>query len=704
MSQNKTRPTKLPNDTELIGVTDTLTSFGKYTSASRAYMSATQAQQAVVPRQSDIPRTMTGFESQLADFTTMIVMPCNAMVIAIIPKYTVGIGKGTVKENGLTTIIYQSQDDGLYDFIDIDTVHTSHEVFGFRYEITTLAKHLRIGTFLRKGDVLAHSPNIKEGNVYATGIDAQVCYLGVAATIEDGIWVSEELCERSSPTATGKRSASWGGDKYPVNTHGDLEHYCPFPAPGDKIRDDNLIFAIRTSNPWLDAIEMLPEALLKPDLVHDECVYATADTKGAVVSDVTVVTSTNDNNRIRTTPVGMEATAAMFAGQTSRYYDRIIEVCDGLEREDRNRANLSVRLQRRCVDALGDRPNHQSRRMAEAKDSPKGTIQRTIKAKPIDEWQVDINYTWRYKISYGAKLSNRHGAKGVVCLITPKSEMPTDDYGNVAEVVLYGRSVIARLNPGQLFEQYFNATARDVSKDIRKLVAAGDYNTAWEIVVKHYGIISPIHCADVVESLTTDALRRNHLDLICKEGIYQVIPPDENKAGATIYNEIRGFREPDRSPVTFTNFDGNKIRTVKDVLIGSMDIIVLDKSSFKPMAVNVARMQHHGLPATTNKTTKVASPTNRQPPRVIGESEDRAISAATDGYALANITDMAVNPEAMREGVRKLFTSKNPMNIPELIDRKEIPYGSSRTVGFFKNILSCLGAAVVNCLGKKNDK
>lgn len=403
-------PTKLTNCSEVTGTTDLLTPYGRYDSGPRLHMAAAQSQQAVMPRCPDVPITLCGFESQMKDYTMAIKMPCDAYITDVISKFVPSTAKGGVKANNITTILYQDIDSGEYGAIDLEGYYRAHDIFGMELKRTAACSQLRPGMPIPKGTVLAHSIGANLHGVYSNSLTMEVINMSMAGVIEDGLIISESALERGRPIAMAKRDCEWGKSRYPINIYGDIENYQPFPGPGERVRADNLLFATRKYDPLLDCVNMLPEMLLVPNRAHDELVYGPPDCQNAKVVDVKVVSSST-GNRLRQTPATMETYTNMFTKQTAAYYDKLVDKYNDLSRKERQSLTISPAFEELLTVAMSDRPNDPGR--TRRGRAPTGTVQRTFKAKPIDEWRVELEIAWRYDLRYGAKLTDAHGCSTI---------------------------------------------------------------------------------------------------------------------------------------------------------------------------------------------------------------------------------------------------------------------------------------------------
>lgn len=690
---------KFDNEVQFMGIRALLNPTMSGDSSSRVYMAFSMIQQSVVPQQSDIPRILNGFEKQLSDFTFGCRAPENLQIVSLIQKYPAGIGMSSIKNNPLITVIYRSLDNGDYGVFHIESYQNQidrvHETFTFKYKFTEKTKNLHVGMVLDKDEVLSYSPNINKDGLYSGSLNANVAYMSLPATAEDGLVVSESFMKRCQPIASGSRVAEWGKRYYPINLYGDKDNYKPFPEVGDRIRDDGLVFALRKHDPLLAGLEMTAVSLMEPDYLHDKLEYGKP---GGLVYDVVVDTTTVEQRHAPSTPRGMEESAQRYSKHQSNYYDSIVSAGDKIQREERGEAIFTPMLQTLIVQAKGERPNTFMRQQAAMATgvpsrSKKYSIIKTFRAAPIDEWRVEVFYTYKFPIGLGAKCSNQHAGKGVACSVAPDADMPVDDWGNRTDIIVYEKGAISRLNPGQFYEQYINAAARDVTKDIVEMLNNNDNKSAWAHLLRYMEIVSPktagfmrnCECSDQGEVLHN----------VKEEGIYTYIPSDDPDLNLSIYERIASFRPPNKSPLTYRDLTGTMRRTIRPALIGPMAFIVLDKLDHKPMAVSGILRQHHSLPAVQNKGTKYSRPTKEQPNRCIGESESRAGAAILGGKTIADFIDTAANPAAHRAAVSSIFSADKPSYVENLVDRTKVPY-SPPALSFLKHVLHCSGVAIVD--------
>ena len=685
---------KQRNRIETMGLTATLGPFVGFNSSSRVQMLSSHVSQAIAPAKPDIPRAMTGFETQLAEHTFNIKMPTDGIVKSIHRKYRGGVGQAAINKNPTTTIIYQCQDTGRYDYISICEIETRHKAFAVKYLINPAVDRLREGSAIPAGTVLASSPNIMEGEIYATGLETSVAYLAVPGVIEDGFVVSESYCLRASPLEIGSSIVEWGRRSYPLNLYGDENHYKPFPEIGDTIRADGLVFALRDYDSMFDAIEMTPAALMEVDMVSDRRIYGVG---GATVYDITVESGIGESRSRPVTPAGMEIQADRYRSSATEYYEGIRKVYDQLERENKRGFVLSPKLQNLVVRAIADQPN-----AAHARGNrSQGIIRRTFKNQPLDEWRVEIKFEKLKPVKPGSKMTDRHGGKGVICAIWPDSHMPVDKDGNVADVLAFAKGAVSRLNVGQFYEHYVNAASRDMSKWVQAQYGKVDNSVIWERVMTYYKAAAPQMAGLLERNYTSKAAIDNHIQSIVESGIYLYISPVEEHLGPQMVRNIDSIIKPTYGPVSYVNSVGERVITRDPCFIGIKDMIILEKTDQKPMAVSSATLQHHGMISGATRESRNAHPSKQQSTRVLGETECRLFSATMGGDICAEMLDLANSPESHREAVYSILAADKPSRIDSLVDREKNPIGRSRPLAFVTHLLAASGTSIENNTGDK---
>lgn len=697
MSEHLKHPFKEDNTVYTMGMASTLGPFSRYNSSSRMQMVTGHRSHEVTPINPDLDRIMTGFEPQLSEFCFCIKMPCDAEIISVHNRYLTGRGYDGIANNPSVTVIYQNNDTGEYDAIDIFEYFTTHTSFGIRFNIAPIVRTLRPGVMIRKGTILAEAPTQKDG-IYRNGLHAEVIYFSDPAADEDGFRISEEFAERARPLEMDSVVGEWGKHSYPLNIYGDENVYKPHPDIGDKLRDDGIVFATRTYDEVFDAIDMLPRNLRRIDYIHDKRIYA-SDMGGAEVHDVKVESGIGEARVKVKTPAGMEQQSLKYINGLSLHHEGILRTYNELCRRHRGGRNIAInpRLQKKIVRALADEPNtDKSHFISNARrEKNQGLVRRTYKSAPLDEYRVEVFFHKWKKIGLGSKFTDNHGCKGVVCAVSPNEEMPVDQNGNRADVVIFTKSTVSRLNTGQLKEQFINAASRDLSIWIRNSVGKLPHEKIWSRLMAYYHAVSPRMFKELERAPVER--QQSHVQSIVEDGIYLIISPDDSHLSdiRKLYHDIMAVIQPTYGPVSFINHAGQREVTKEPALIGGKHFMVLQQTDYKPMAVSSGKIQHHGLLGGVTRESRNSHPIKQQAQRAIGETEGRLYAATMGADAVAEQMDLSNNPDSIRSAIETILNANDFKDMEHLVDRTKTPLGNSRALQYILHFLRGYGIEVV---------
>lgn len=673
---------------EAMGMAAAASPFITTQSSSRNEMVSSHLSQAIVPLVSDVPYIMTGFERQLASHVFNIRMPVDGTVVAIFQKHLTGIGQDAISSSPSTTMIYQNADTGEYSYLNIDKHMMNHNTFGYPLVMNNMVRSLRPGTPIAKDTILAQSPNVHAGDVYSTSLNTNVIFLSDPGVEQDGYVVSDRFCQKAAPLEMDDITIECGRNWYPLNLYGTDTVYKPFPDIGDIIRPDGLVAVLRAYDDNTDALNMSPAALRQIDFIHDKRFYVTGE-MDAEVYDVIVNTGINDVTKM-TVPKGMETQMLKYLRSLDNYYENVITAWRNIVKECRGyEPKISPALQALITRAMAQKPQeYRSKRYS-------GLVSRAYKGTKLDEFRIQIFFHARKPLTYGSKLSDDSGTKGVICGIRPWQQMPYDKHGNYVDVIVYNKAPIARLTSGALYTQYINAASRDLAKWIRDNRNNVDASVINQRLLRYYEITSP-RIARVAS--TWDPGRWNrHIDSVCEDGIYlYMVGCDEHIGVDIIRNIIKEGYKPLYETIYVTSLTGKTVETVCPMLIGSRKTIVLEKTDHRPMATSTCVLQHHGLPAGSSREMRNAHPGKRHAPRVNGESEVRLKSATIGGDVMAEILEWTNDPDKTRIAVNTILDADVPSRIPRLVDPTLSPAGRSRALLFIKMLSRLIGIKFID--------
>ena len=389
---------KLGLDAALMGLVSIISPFSNYDSSPRLAMLYNHIRQAVQVRFPDIPLMLHGYENQLRAYD--IRMPDDGIVVSVHHKYKRGLSNGSIKENPLTSIIYQNAHTGEYDCVHIHEYNTNHRTYGSKYILDPIVNKLSKGMQIRKGTIFAHSPAKFIGDIYSTSLTCNVLAISDPVTTEDGFGVSESFCKRAGLLELNKWTGSWGKKRYLLNTYGTIDNFKGYPDVGEAVRDDGVLFAFREYNDNFNALEMTNEALMYVDPDHDIKTHAEP---GSIVYDITVESGIGEtNNKVILSP-SLAKQSEKYINQLSVYYESLLESEAKILKENKE-ALFSPILAQLLTRAIADKPNNPSNKMAVG-----GRVRRAYKKEDLDDYRITIKTYNSKKLGIGAKLTNLHG-------------------------------------------------------------------------------------------------------------------------------------------------------------------------------------------------------------------------------------------------------------------------------------------------------
>jgi len=652
-------------------------------SSPRLQMFGSHISQSLTTADASERRCFTGLEPKFGEYTFGIRMEHDARILKSIQRYPRTMGAHAIKDNPETILIYEydrTLPNGRMvkevDYISCPSHHAIHQSFGFKYNYDQSTTE-----FMGKGTVLAQSPAIAKNGNYKFGLEANVAMMSVPQIIEDGVVASESFCKRMTTTGIETFVINFGKNRFPLNMYGDNDNYKIFPDIGEHVAESGILMTMRRYDDELSPVTMSRAALQRPDFKYDERVHVEP---GAKIIDIKVQHDDRLRGAIRgknmNTPVGMHTQTDKYLTAEQVFYSSVLNEYKRLYASRKEALRITPKFHNLLVRAHASTATGDKRRML-----------RTYRGVPIDEWRVEITIEYPIVPNIGFKLTDCHGGKGVICDIKPDSEMPLDADGNRAELIMDGLSTVKRMNVSRLTEQYLNATGRDIANRIRTMAANPKEHTREDIdnyLLPYYRLVSP----RMIE-LVTDKdgkLTDEHLQAVLDDGIYLWQPTDNE---VDIMDAIATLNEqypPTFGPVTYRGMSGEVKRTSTPVLIGSMYIMLLEKTGRNWAGVASSKLSHFGTPAKLTSADRHSAPGRPQPIR-FGESEARLFVAMVGGQETANLFDRTNNPMVRKAVQERILREEKPTALEEVIDRSKYPSGNGRILSLIRHFGECAG-------------
>lgn len=690
-----------------------LSPFDGNNSASRKQMFSSHIGQSLVIEGSTERGIQTGMEREYGKYTFSIKMPVDAQIIKIIQLYPRTVGGSGPSHNPESLIIYEDNDTKEIGCLNLVEYFTYHPYFGFHYKPTEAMRKLRVGSFIKKDTVLLDSPSVGADGSYKYGAEMNVAFMTHPSVSEDGIMVSRDALEKFAFNTYETRIVQYGNKRFPLNLYGTVDKYKPHPEIGDIIRPDGILMALRSYDEQFAPSEQSRFSTMNVDPIFDQMIYA-AGGGGKVIS---VKVMHDVESALPLTPVGMEVQTQAYDDARRRYYQSILDENERFIKErGKDKLQLSREFHRLIVEAYSVISSVKDKKNDNAKE-PAERVTKLHRHVPLDDWRIEFIIEYRTVPTIGFKISDTVGGKGVICHIASPEEMPVDEHGNRADIVMDPNATVNRMNLGRLYELHYNGSARDLRKEIlitlgldkysqldevtsenrlrseiAKLQETNDprFTQAWSRLMGFYGIVSP-KMKEWFETGAYSAPHSHHLASIIQKRIYIYHPPETDHEVMHSIRLLEKYYKPVYGPVTYIGFSGNKVTTKVPVRIASMYVILLEKTGDDWAAVSSGKLQNFGVLAQITNQDKYSQPTRNQAVRALGETEARIFSSCIGPLTTAEIIDRNNNTITHRQVVDSILKAATPSDILNAVDRTANPLGNARPLQLVKHLLFCGG-------------
>jgi hypothetical protein len=672
-------------DPRLIGMEATLVPFAANVSSQRMNMFSSNIVQAMIINGREQPRISTGFESQFIDYTfNPTRRNQDIRVLAVIPKYQTNVGPYPIRDCHSYTVVYIGEDDHLVNYFNLETYTKGADGFGYTNIVRN--KHLlRSDIYVTKDTTFATSPAV-DGNKYMLGTNANVAYMSLPEVAEDAFIISQSLADRLESTAIQQTKIEIGPNAIPLNIHGSEDDYKIMPDIGETVREDGILCAVRTISDHSIITDTRPSALTTIQM-HDDVRYAKP---GAIILDIEVYI--NDSKKIKTPPY-------VFT-QLKTYWNNILTYYQTLH-------NVYLKCSKEHMDLSPDFKSLVSKTMEmltgygqKVQNIPKMGKNPlfVIKREPIEFIYAVVTYQYPLKVTKGFKLTGRDGAKGVIAEIWANEDMPVDDFGNRADMVIAPETTVNRMNPSQLWEHWINYVSNFVNKQAQTLPTR---EQAYDHIRTFIAMINPQYANIVDEAIRTtrDGLEL-YLEDVYKRFIMLVCPPFLETIQPQLAIDLKDKFNVPLSQVEFNLRDTNgnlirRVRTRKPVVIGSKYVYLLCKVPHARSS-GISNINQLKLPVRPHAKAKSLTPISMVPHRT-GEDEIRQILMATNPDCAARFLSLYSNSHTGVEAVADaILTADNPSNIQRINMTTEQLNESNRAIGAMQHMLSGIGLDLKN--------
>jgi len=308
--------------------------------------------------------------------------------------------------------------------------------------------------------------------------------------------------------------------------------------------------------------------------------------------------------------------------------------------------------------------------------------------------------------------------------------MPVDANGVRADIIMGPEARTNRMNISGLYNHYFAAVAyevrmrmlaeagmpfrestsytyaiqteqnkrneafikRNVERDVREMFQKdrARFERVWTHAATYYYCVSQVTAFFYGSQPENHEIRIKNMTNILADMFYTPMPMEYMMPAMDSVDLCEEFIKPTKAPLRYKGYSGIEAFT-EPTFIGSMPIILLEKTADDWSSVGSPKVQHFGFPAQISKSDKYSESGRRSPVKAVGETEKRIIMAYCGTRTAVEIADRNNNPATHAEINRKLLTADHPTNIDVLIDRSKMPYGGHKAIMMFTHVLSCIG-------------
>lgn len=646
----------------------------------------------------------TGMEREYGKYTFSVKMPTTGDIIKTVVRYPGGATAASINppKSPQVVVIYEDYQTKEIGCIDLPTHTSNHPYFGFEYESTGAMKELVCGKkSFKEGQIFLDSPAKDSHGNYGFGREIPIAFISLPETSEDSVLVSEELLPFMKFKVTERRTVEVGRDSYPTNGFGYRKPdgtvvFKPFPEIGEYIREDGYVMGTRRYNEKSALFEMSVNDLMEPNIPFDLPCYASAG-KGKIV-DIQIWHDTYNTSGL--VPFGMDEMFKKYHTGMRQFYLEIHQEWKRLHRQRGAALKLSPAFSLMVKEAIAMVGEHKER------------IHMHRRRKPLDDYTIEFTIEYEVTPTEGFKITDCHGGKGIICKIRPAHEMPVDENGNRAMIVMDPNSTVSRMNIGRLYEQFMNASRRDCRKALEKMLGVEHkdpravmkvqeiqqrdpmtFNKAWDYLMGFYKIVSPQQHNWHVTGEYKDS-PATHLGKVIADDLFIFLPTDNDPESEQIVQDLRKFYMPTYGPVWYTGNSGKQRKTKVPVMIAEMYVMLLEKIGDDWTAVASGKTQHFAVLSQMTNATKYLQPTRNSPVRTDGEAEKR-IFVSYCGWELASERhDRNNNPATHKEVTYSILTAERPTDIQCAVNRKKNPLGQDRPLVMVKHMLQTGGTKV----------
>lgn len=639
------------------GAEGTLATGAAETSANRLEMFGKHGGQAWALNNPDFPGVFGGYEIGLKDYDQSNLyetLPADAIVLASIPKYPIISGMDQIKYNSVIYLIYKRLDTNVIDYMELAEYSKGSEGYGINKLI--LNKHLfREDSFIAKGTQLTKSPMETQDGLYCTGRDAKTAVFSLSGTLEDSTVISESWAKENSAMAIYTQSINISYNMHPSYIY-DTELMKFFPDLGEEVNPDGILMCLRksTKDTFMSDILDVTSGIYSP--LHDRPFVAPA---GAKILDIDIWRNHVQANRVQFNNKKIYSQVDKYIDATIERYKTILKIYN-----DNQHLELSPRFSTLVSTAY--------KYLVTNKVRMKGINIRTNsdfidKDEEIEYIKMKITYGIEMFPNIGSKFTGRDGGKVTASTIAKDEDMPVDENGIRADIVISPLGIPGRMNTIILDEIFINRTSLFVLEELKK-------NKSFDYLMEYYGTFNKNYADLHYEMFPTKELQDKYVEeRIHNNKLHVNVLPFqhnimENDEQVLAIENKYGSHE---TRVSFNVIDENgnrhKETSADTVCIGARYTTMLYALPYTT-APGFGHINHLKIPVKTASKSN-DSHVAKTPIKVIGQDETRLLDAGmgpNDNSIFRLLCLHANSPEGVNAMMKAQLNEPYPTRISKI--------------------------------------
>jgi len=578
--------------------------------------------QALVLENPDFPNVFTNFENQVGKYSTGYKKSDREW--EIIKKF---------KKNDMNyTYLLKDKDNNL-EIFHVKPAERITERYGYTYRNPVLEKET--GDFIEEDEILYNSTTYDENMNFCYGRNLKAVFLAAYnLTYEDGILCSESAAEKLGSYSVDEIDISLNNNDILLNLLGNNKVYKAFPDIGEQCNS-----TILCSRRRIDYESMLFEMNAKnikkinPDIDSNFFV-----SKDSIVYDVDVYCN-GDPQTLKEYPY-YDQIMKYYNMNHKYYYDVVTTIAPYMEDPSFNCSSDVKYFYKRSIDMISE------------------NTQFTFDGNAFDNMIVKIRTFNKKPLVRGSKITGRYGSKGVISDILPDADMPTNQYGEHAELILNPFGVIGRENIAQLYEQELNFMGDQVLRQTKEMDSLKD---KFNHIMKFYKIVNPEQYNFIKSNITSLGEKEQFINDSYEHGLYIHQPPYFNNI--TVENMNKLYNEFGWEPYHCT-VKGKEIE--KPLVMGNLYYLRLKHDpSTKLSARSSGDLSLNNIPSKSNSYKYHTSLFSKTPVRC-GEMEFNSLLLTQNmPLVMRYLAQTSTNPEE-RKNFNTALLTKNVFDIDKI--------------------------------------